>query len=179
MGETATPGRLSDGIHFRRLLVAVDGSPHSDLAVAAAVSIALRERALLTLIAVSGDVSTNPGPWVAYIPPAVAQADNDQIAQRHLDQALALIPEQIGVRTVLARGRPGPAIAQRAASGDYDAVLMGARGLGKVRAAIGSVSQYVMHHAPITVLTAHQPPPVDTEPIVADSGHLADVLDWA
>jgi nucleotide-binding universal stress UspA family protein len=41
---------------------------------------------------------------------------------------------------------------------------MGARGLGRVRGAIGSVSQYVTHHAPITVLTAHQTPqPADCD----------------
>jgi nucleotide-binding universal stress UspA family protein len=40
---------------------------------------------------------------------------------------------------------------------DYDAILLGARGVGRVGALIGSVSSYVMHHADTAVFVAHAP----------------------
>jgi nucleotide-binding universal stress UspA family protein len=40
---------------------------------------------------------------------------------------------------------------------DYDAILLGARGVGRVGALVGSVSSYVMHHADTAVFVAHAP----------------------
>ena len=39
----------------------------------------------------------------------------------------------------------------------YDAILIGARGLGRVRSLMGSVSNYVLHNAPTAVFVAHAP----------------------
>jgi len=43
-------------------------------------------------------------------------------------------------------------------TGQYDAVVLGARGLGRIGALLGSVSQYVLHHAEIPVIVVHAPP---------------------
>ena len=42
------------------------------------------------------------------------------------------------------RGRPGPEIVAHAREQTYDAILVGARGVGRVAAIIGSVSAYVL-----------------------------------
>ena len=89
--------------------------------------------------------------------PALSQADADADAECVLRQAVARIPEEIPVTTVVARGRAGPQIVAHARSGAYDAILLGARGVGRVGALAGSVSQYVLRHADVPVLVAHAP----------------------
>ena len=97
-------------LSFRRLLVAVDGSENADLALSAAITAARRDHAAITLIAASPDVhatATWPG---TPAPPAQLQDDADAYAQRVLREAVERIPEDIGVRSVLKRGRAGPAV---------------------------------------------------------------------
>jgi nucleotide-binding universal stress UspA family protein len=144
-------------VHFRRLLVAVDGSQSADLALAAAVTIARRENAAVTLICVAPDVvaETSRWPWTT-LPPA-DQASADRYAEQILRDALDRIPEDIPARRIVKRGRPGPAIVEEARSSNYDAILMGARGVGRMSALLGSVSQHVMHHAEVRVFVAHEP----------------------
>ena len=44
-----------------------------------------------------------------------------------------------------------------AEEGEHDAILLGARGVGRVGSLMGSVSQHVLHHASVTVFVAHAP----------------------
>ena len=144
-------------LSFRRLLVAVDGSENADLALSAAVTAARRDRAAITVLAVSPDVLTGASWPGAVTSPSRLQDDADAYAQRVLREAVERIPEDIGVRSLFKRGRAGPVVVAEAASGDYDAVLLGARGLGRVGALLGSVSNHVLHHATIAVFVAHAP----------------------
>jgi nucleotide-binding universal stress UspA family protein len=57
----------------------------------------------------------------------------------------------------LRHGKAGPEIVAEARAHDYDAILVGARGVGRVGALIGSVSSYVLHHADTAVFVAHAP----------------------
>ena len=143
-------------LEFHWLLVAVDGSEVSELALSAAVTGAHRSNATITLIAVSPDVLATGWPGAA-TSPAQLQADADDYAQRVLREAVERIPDDIGVTTLFKRGKAGPAIVAEAAAGEYDAILLGARGLGRVGALLGSVSNHVLHHAPINVIVAHAP----------------------
>lgn len=142
------------GLHFRHLLVAIDGSPNAELALSAAVVVAERDHAKLTLICVS------PEPWrwgaqTAYAP--TLQSELDQEAERTLSDAVKRIPDEIPVTTQIRRGKPGAEIVAAAGAGDYDAVLLGARGLGRIRSMLGSVSNHVLHEAGIAVFIAHAP----------------------
>jgi nucleotide-binding universal stress UspA family protein len=143
-------------LSFHRLLVAVDGSENADLALSAAITAARRDHAALTLLAVAPDVRSAPWPG-AQMSQAQLQEDADAYAQRVLREAVARIPEDIGVRSVFKRGRAGPVIVAEAADGDYDAVLLGARGVGRVGMLLGSVSNHVLHHATLAVFVAHAP----------------------
>lgn len=50
-------------------------------------------------------------------------------------------------------GKPGEAIVEAAIEENADMVVVGTRGLGKVkRAFLGSVSDYCVHHSPVPVL---------------------------
>ncbi|WP_205696604.1 universal stress protein [Conexibacter sp. SYSU D00693] len=154
---SALPQELGE-LHLHRLLVAVDGSASSDLALAAAVTAARRDNASLTLVTVAPDTVAEAARWPGgFTMPAMPQAEADAAADRTLRDAVARVPQDIPVTTVLRHGRPGPEVAKLAASGDFDAVLLGARGVGRVGALMGSVSHHVLHHAPIAVFVAHAP----------------------
>jgi nucleotide-binding universal stress UspA family protein len=151
-------------LHYHRLLVAVDGSPSADLALSAAVTAARRDNAAVTVISVAPDLAAEAArwPWTGAI--VQDQDAADRGAERVLREAVDRIPEDIPVTRVFRRGRAGPAIVAHAAEQPYDAILMGARGVGRVGALIGSVSSYVMHHADTAVFVAHAPRDGDAEP---------------
>jgi nucleotide-binding universal stress UspA family protein len=145
-------------LHLHRLLVAVDGSDSADLALSAAVTAARRDHAQVTLISVAPDVVADmaryPFAASAY---ACDQTAADQAAERVLREAAERVPEDIPVTRVFRRGKAGPQIVAHAAEEPYDAIIMGARGVGRVGALVGSVSAYVMRHAETSVFVAHAP----------------------
>jgi nucleotide-binding universal stress UspA family protein len=145
-------------LHLHRLLVAVDGSHTADLALSAAVTAARRDNAAITLLAVTPDFLGEARTWMAGAPdPAALQRDADEEAHRLLCDTVERIPEDIPVTKQLRHGKPGPEIVAQASEHDYDAILLGARGVGRVGALIGSVSSYVMRHAGTAVFVAHAP----------------------
>jgi nucleotide-binding universal stress UspA family protein len=148
---------MIDEVHFRRLLVAVDGSRSAELALAAAVTVARRDNAALTLICVAPDVVAEARRWSWVTQPLPDQDAADRSAEIVLREAVDRIPEDIPVRRVMKRGRAGPAIVEEARSSNYDTILLGARGVGRIGAVLGSVSQYVMRHAELPVFVAHAP----------------------
>jgi nucleotide-binding universal stress UspA family protein len=153
--STAALGEL----HLHRLLVAVDGSNTSELALSAAVTAARRDNAAITLLAVTPDFVSESRLWTTGMPdPATLQAEADTDAQRLLSDTVERMPEDIPVTKRLRHGKAGPEIVAQAREHDYDAILLGARGVGRVGAAlVGSVSSYVMHHADTAVFVAHAP----------------------
>ena len=76
---------------------------------------------------------------------------------RLLCDTVERIPKDIPVVKQLRHGKPGPEIVAQAREHDYDAILLGARGVGRVGALIGSVSSYVLRHADTAVFVAHAP----------------------
>ncbi len=145
-------------LNFHRLLVAIDGSDSADLALTAAVTAARRDNAAITLISVAPDMSAQARWPVAGAPlPQQLQEDADKEANQTLREAVERIPDDIPVTTIFRHGRAGEQIVKASKEDSYDAVLMGARGLGRVSALMGSVSSYVMHHAPVAVFVAHAP----------------------
>ena len=152
---TSTLGEL----HFHRLLVAVDGSSTADLALAAAVTAARRDNAAITLLTVVPDIVAESRTfWIAGTPdPTVLQQEADAATQRMLRETVGRIPADIPVTTVIRHGKAGPEIVAQAAEQGYDAILLGARGVGRVGTLIGSVSAYVLRHAGTSVFVAHAP----------------------
>ena len=145
-----------DELHLHRLLVAVDGSDSSTLALRAAITVARRDNAALTLLCVAPDADHDIGRFAlaAGVVPA-SQDELDAEAEKILRATVALVPDELPVRTVVRRGKPGPAIVAHAREENYDAILVGARGVGRVGAIIGSVSAYVLSHADVDVFVAH------------------------
>jgi len=139
---------------FHNVLVAVDGSVDAALALAAAILAVQRSHARLTLLTVAADTSKTPGA-TAFDP--LLQQEVDDSAQRHMREALEAVPDDVPVTHLFRHGKPGPVIVAAAKEGDHDVIFMGARGVGRVGALMGSVSQHVLHHARATVFVAHAP----------------------
>nr|CAB3262613.1 uncharacterized protein LOC100180855 [Phallusia mammillata] len=65
-------------------------------------------------------------------------------------------PGKITVTVETRGGSPGSSIVEKAGQLGVDVIVTGSRGLGTVRRTIlGSVSDYVLHHAKIPVLVCH------------------------
>jgi nucleotide-binding universal stress UspA family protein len=156
--QTAPVADALDELHIRRLLVAIDGSASAELAIRAAVTAGHQDHAAITLLVVVPNMVVESSKWpVTGAPdPAQLQSEADDEAQRLLRRVVDRMPADLTVKTVIRHGRPGPEIcAQAEACGEYDAILLGARGVGRVGAITGSVSSYVMHHAKTAVIVVH------------------------
>lgn len=143
---------------FKSLLVAVDGSPSSQLALEQAGDLAAGEHVKsLTLLAVTPPVS-------AYVTMAGQNQEQLQDASRaeaakQLDAAAESRPGGIEPEVVALDGDPGRAIIEQAERGGNDLIVMGSRGHGPIGSLVlGSVSTYVLQHSPVAVLVVHKPP---------------------
>jgi nucleotide-binding universal stress UspA family protein len=144
---------------FHRVLVAVDGSRHSDLALAMAIALAERDNARLAILTVIPNVSDSTAAlaYGAPVDPIAMQFDADNGAERTMRKAIEAVPDEQPLDSVTRRGHAGPEIVAQVKEGRHDAVILGARGLGRIGALFGSVSQYVLHHAGVAVFVAHAP----------------------
>lgn len=143
---------------FHRILVAVDGSRHADLALASALAIAERDHARLTVMTVIPNVTESAAmAYGAGVDPVAMQGDADRAAEKIIRQALEEIPDDQPVESVQRRGHAGPEIVAQVKAGDHDVVLLGARGVGRIGSMFGSVSQHVLHHSKCAVFVAHLP----------------------
>jgi nucleotide-binding universal stress UspA family protein len=157
VATTPAPAGVLGELTLHRLLVAIDGSANAELALIAAVTAARRDNATITLISVGPDLATGPAAWSMPVTGTVDQATVDEDCCRRLRATVARIPADIAVHTIYRRGKPGPEIVRAAKEGDFDAIIVGARGVGRVGALMGSVSSHVLHHADIAVFVAHAP----------------------
>jgi nucleotide-binding universal stress UspA family protein len=145
-------------LHLHRLLVAVDGSRTAELALSAAVTAARRDNAAITLLVVTPDFLAESRLWTTGSPdPNALQREADEEAERLLSDTVDRLPADIPVTKRLRHGKAGPEIVAQSRECDYDAILLGARGVGRVHALVGSVSSYVLHHADTAVFVAHAP----------------------
>jgi nucleotide-binding universal stress UspA family protein len=151
------PAAVLPELCLHRLLVAIDGSANAELALSAAITAARRDHATVTLLLVGPDLAAGPAAWSVPLGAGADQAAVDDECRRTLEAAAARIPDDVSVTALYRRGKAGPQIVKAAREGDYDAILLGARGVGRVHALMGSVSHHVLHHAEIAVFVAHAP----------------------
>ncbi|HVV91254.1 MAG TPA: universal stress protein [Solirubrobacterales bacterium] len=132
---------------YHHILVALDGSADSRTALRHAVALARDQNAKLTLLSVVPHQPTPVGPGVA--PPPETDESHGEIIR----EALAEIPKDVGVTTRLEHGEIATTILKVVAEDQYDLLVMGSHGHGRVhRALLGSVSERVLHKAAVPVL---------------------------
>jgi nucleotide-binding universal stress UspA family protein len=139
---------------FRSILVAVDGSPAAAKALEQAIDLARSEGARLTLISVA-DLPRWRFSGFPLAVPFPNETDLVREAEKVLERAEALVPEDVPVSTVVRRGPVVKAILKRIETGEHDLVVVGSRGLGPAGSLLlGSVSRGVLAGSPVPVLVA-------------------------
>jgi nucleotide-binding universal stress UspA family protein len=146
---------------FRRILVAIDGSDHSALALREAVDLAQSNHATLTLMTTVPD----PATWLLGGAGYPSGVDLERLADeterdyhRLLEDAVESLPPDLPVTKILVHGRPAERIVEQLRSGAHDLLVMGSRGRGEMRSLLlGSVSHQVLNASPSAVLIVHTP----------------------
>lgn len=137
---------------YRSILVAVDGSPDAEAALRHAVELARDQHARLTLL-----TAIPATPATAMLASGTGPPRNEIVRYYSdlLRAATESLPQDVGVTTVLIEGSPSRALIERAESGEFDLIVMGSHGHGRVHSALlGCVSQKVLNASPIPVLMA-------------------------
>ena len=150
---------------FNKILVPLDGSEHSMRALDIAIQIAKKFKSKITLIHVYS-VSVRPiavpepatfAPGVPMMAPAeysrVAEAVRNVSVRILAEGAEKVKAEGVEVDTILREGHAVHEIVKAAEEGKFDLIVMGARGLSRIKEIIlGSVSDGVIRNAPCPVL---------------------------
>ena len=160
---------------FRKILVAVDQSESGQQVLNAAIGLAKAPNASLMLIhAVSPVESSFPSPIFAMqsVYPIGPDALDVQIKQWQRVQTESLrllqayrataIAAGIPTESVRVRGEAGHSICSMARSWNAGLIVLGRRQQNGLKELLtGSVSSYVQHHAPCSVLTVQGEPDFD------------------
>ena len=151
---------------FEKILVPLDGSEHSTRALGKAVEIAKKFGSKITLIhaySVSVQPIMMPEPTVMSMPgiPVLTAGEVTRVtdAARKAgnnilqDGEAKVKAEDVEVEKLLLEGHAVQEIVRVAKEGNFDLIVMGARGLSKIKVILlGSVSDAVIHHATCPVL---------------------------
>jgi len=155
-----------------RLLLAIDDSPSAATAVGEVAARSWPDDTDIRVLTVTGiplgvpvpqmPVATGPvastagseqQPGYPEIQPAIDELSR-RIAQQGVD---ALAAHGVGARLRVRQGTPGTEIVREAEEWQADLIVMGSRGHGAIkRLFLGSVADYVVHHAPCSVQVVKQ-----------------------
>lgn len=164
---------------FHKILVAMDNSEMSKYVFDEALYLAKATNACLMLLHVLSPYEQGYPVMPALSSLVYYPKMQDEAVKAYLEQweahkeqglerlrSLATEATELGVATEFTQtpGTPGHAICDLARSWRADLIIMGRRGhLGLKEAVLGSVSNYVTHHAYCSVLTVHSQVNTETE----------------
>lgn len=151
---------------FEKILVPLDGSEHSLRALQIAVQIAKRFNGKITLIhaysvGVRPIVMAEPATLSPQTIPIMAPEDFSKVVEATRKTGTAILAdgegkvkaEGVPVETLLKEGHSVQEILRTARDGNFDLIVMGARGISKIREVfLGSVSDGIIRNAPCPVL---------------------------
>jgi nucleotide-binding universal stress UspA family protein len=149
-------GRPSSSLSLRRIMLATDLSPATDLATEWAFELARRSDAALLVVSV-----IDPDDLI--LPGGGFRVRVDQVRDRREAAAQRLVERgrEVGVSVnfLVWTGSPGESIVAAAESEAVDMVLVGAHTRGRLsRLVMGSVSEQVARHATCPVLIVRELP---------------------
>jgi nucleotide-binding universal stress UspA family protein len=150
---------------FKKILVPLDGSEHSLKALDVAIQIAKKFDGKLTLIhvySVATMIGIMPEPSITRASVPIVEAPDvsrwaeatRKIGSRILsDGEQKVKAAKVEVNTLLEEGHTVQEIIRVAREGNFELIVMGARGISHIREILlGSVSDGVMHHVACPVL---------------------------
>jgi nucleotide-binding universal stress UspA family protein len=145
---------------FRRIGVAIDGSPPAQEALDVAVDLARRYGSELQILAIAPIIPVYVAPAEPLVPSAVAESDLPRY-QGLVDAAVARA-RSAGVSAVTGVADQGSVVDEILALLErhpVDLFVVGSRGLSTTkRILLGSVSTALVTHAPCPVLVVRAPP---------------------
>jgi nucleotide-binding universal stress UspA family protein len=137
---------------FLNILVAIDGSPSSRLALERACEVARAGNSKLTLITVAPPVSSYV--TLAGTSTETMAEELDKWAAERLDEAVRTVPEDVIAHKVQRSGHAGTEILAEVKRGRYDLIVLGTRGRGRAQEGLlGSVNGYLHFHARVPILS--------------------------
>jgi nucleotide-binding universal stress UspA family protein len=144
-----------------KILVATDGSDGSRFAVETLAGFAAPEGRKVTVLAVAPDQIMLVAPAAVPVPvmlPRVPDEAHDVLkeqAREVADEAANILQARgFETETLVVEGHPADEILKEEASGTYEMVALGSRGMGPVRRALlGSVSDHVSRYAGACLVT--------------------------
>jgi nucleotide-binding universal stress UspA family protein len=135
---------------FEKILVPIDGSESSLHALNRAVNIAKKFDSKITLINVYwiSAFRLTPAQLVDYV------VDIRKAGEEILEEGKSIVKaEGVSVESILKEGHIVGEIIKTAKEGNYDLIVMGARGVSKIREILlGSVSYGVVSHSTVPVM---------------------------
>lgn len=151
---------------FEKILVPLDGSEHSSKALEIAIQIAKKFSGKITLIhiysitvrpVIMPEPTTLTTPGVPVMTPAevskVVEATRKASTRILTDSEQKVKSEGIPVETILIEGQVVQEIIKTAKEGNFNLIVMGARGISKIREILlGSISDGVIRNALCPVL---------------------------
>ena len=145
---------------IRNILVAVDGSENSDRALDFALELAEKFAAALTVL----NVSEAPAMGAVPLEPTSVSGDSmvifandlrkfhEEILSKAVAHAKKVMPD-VAVSSKFRDGDPALEIVAAAKEGEFDVVVVGHRGQGRMRELfLGNISEKVAHLAPCPVV---------------------------
>ncbi len=149
---------------FEKILVPLDGSEQSLKALDLAFEIAAKFGSKLTLIhaySVASMTGFLPEPSAMIGVPVMSTSDISKLAESAREAGRKILDDgrkrvkasDIEVHTLLEEGHPVQEIIRASEEGKFELIVMGARGLSRIRELLlGGVSDAIMHHAVCPVL---------------------------
>lgn len=144
------------GVIIKSILVAIDGSEPSNMALEYAVGLAKMFSSSLTVLTVQEPLTPTPPPTM---PPAIVESYTREVMVFYdsiIEKALNKVKEsdrKIRVKTLIVKGVAWEKIVEECKKGGHDIVVLGSRGLGGIKGLfLGSVSKKVVEEAPCPVL---------------------------
>jgi nucleotide-binding universal stress UspA family protein len=145
MFHEETPGAHSDA--ERPIVVGVDGSPCATRALEYAAHQAAHEGAVLVIVSVYALPATENEMFVSI---GLLKDAAEAVVHEAVEHVAEIAPDVV-TKGEHVLGAPGPILV--AASEEASALVVGTRGHGQtVGLLIGSVSEYVLHHASCTTI---------------------------
>jgi nucleotide-binding universal stress UspA family protein len=142
---------------FLNILVAVDGSRSSRLALDRAVELARAMGSKLTIVTVAPPLAS----YVTFagVSSETMRKELDRWAEGIVNEAAAQVPDDVIAHRVQRTGHAGPEILAEIKRGGYDLVVLGTRGRGRAQEGLlGSVNLFLHFHAHVPLLSVPDGP---------------------